>query len=312
MAEVELTRIAVCRACAGALDRRPVLPAMPLAYLRYRRSASLPAAARGCPELISPNIGRSPHTPGGRSKGGQGLSILSGLAPWASRRVGGSRSPGARPSFLHPRRGVAEPKHAASRGAGGSLISLSRQAASRTAQRATLVALGTIPMTQTALPMRTADARRSRRPGWRVGVGSRRCGSIELIPGTLLRACDGTIARRRCSRPSVTTVSCRQAKHASGNHAQLSVARATTAPRSRRPQGVARATTAPRTSEPASRAQPPEPPRLTLPPPPSPREVPILSSAEPRPRVWVGTDRIGRQGLGPSGPSQYAANAVPQ
>ena len=117
------------------------------------------------------NIGRSPHTPGGRSKGGQGLSILSGLAPWASRLPGR----GARPSLRSPCVVAAEPRHAAC-----------WHPAPAPRRGAILVAESTSPMSQAALTVGTVPARRPGRPV------ARRCSSIKSIPGTLLRPCDGT------------------------------------------------------------------------------------------------------------------------
>lgn len=114
------------------------------------------------------NIGRSPHIPWRAVIGGQGLSTLSGLASRASRP---SLGRGARPSFLRPRRGVAEPRHASS----PPLTPLPRQMPSRISQGASL-GQGGIPMSQIALAVGTAPARRLKRPA------ADGCGSIKSLP----------------------------------------------------------------------------------------------------------------------------------
>ena len=129
--------------------------------------------ARGCTpgRTALTNIGRRAGgifiLPGGRSRGPR-REFLSGLAPGASRRAGGSCSPGARPSFarpaVSPRAGLAEPGHAASARGGRVLNLASRQAAPRSPQRAILSAGEEIPMSQIAPAVGTAPARRLRRP----------------------------------------------------------------------------------------------------------------------------------------------------
>ena len=164
--------------------------------------------ARGCTpgRTALTNIGRRAGgifiLPGGRSRGPR-REFLSGLAPGAPWRAGGSRSPGARPSFarpaVSPRAGLAEPGHAAPARGGRVLNLASRQLPPRTAQGATL-GQGGIPMSQIAPAVGTAPARRLRR------LAADGCGSEQFIPGALLESCDGTpdraAHRGRGARPA--------------------------------------------------------------------------------------------------------------
>jgi hypothetical protein len=192
MAEVQLTRIAVCRARDRSLD--------PFASRRRH------ARRRGWVRLDSSDIGRRV---GGvlihRRRaviGGQGSSPSPGpLASGASRRVGGSRLPGARPSFARlavgPRAAAAPasaavgpwPKRPTSRSKTGAYCP-----GSALRHGAILGAGEQIPMSQIAPAVGTAPAGRLRRPA----AGG--CGSVELTPVNVGGRRAATLDRR--AKPS--------------------------------------------------------------------------------------------------------------
>ena len=93
MVEVQLTRIAVCRA-AQAPEHSSGRADFAARFVRPK--------FRACFADFF-NIGRSPHIPWRAVNGGQGFSFLSGLASGASRPP--LRCRGARPSFARPAAG---------------------------------------------------------------------------------------------------------------------------------------------------------------------------------------------------------------
>jgi hypothetical protein len=99
--------------------------------------------------------------------------------------------------------GVAEPRHTPP-----PLTPLSRQAASHTAEGATL-GLGGIPMSQIAPAVGTAPARRLRRPV------ADRCSSIEFIPATVRRRCDGS------HHPASAAIATSRSALAMSNHSDM-------------------------------------------------------------------------------------------
>jgi len=84
--------------------------------------------------------------------------------------------------FVLAARGAGQPK--------GASCSLPAPAGGWVLNRAILGTGGEVPMSQIAPAVATATARRLKRPA------ADRCGSIELMPATVGRRCDGTLDRR--------------------------------------------------------------------------------------------------------------------